>query len=95
MGVVTVTFTRPVPAGLVAVICTAELTVNLAALLEPKSTNVAPVKPVPMMTTEVPPVGARSAGVTFVTVGPLLTSVLAWATVGVGWTMPTLLVATL
>ncbi len=38
-----------------AVICVAELTVKLVALIPPNCTAVAPVKPVPVMTTTVPP----------------------------------------
>ena len=36
-------------------ICVAELTVKLVAAVPPKDTAVAPVKLVPVMTTEVPP----------------------------------------
>ena len=69
MGVVTVTSTVPVPAG--------ELTVRLVALtalievpgVEPKSTAVAPVKPVPVTVTEVPPPAGPLVGLTPVTVG--------------------------
>ena len=43
-GVTTVTFTALVPAGLVAVICVAELTVKPLAGAVPKSTAVAPRK---------------------------------------------------
>ena len=41
-GIVTVTSTMPVPAGSVAVICVAELTVKVVAAVLPKSTAVAP-----------------------------------------------------
>ena len=41
--------------ALTAVICVAELTTKLAALVLPNCTAVAPVKPVPVMTTLVPP----------------------------------------
>ena len=70
LGVVTVTFTVPVPAG--------EVTVRLVAvtpLIEvpgwpvPKSTAVAPVKLVPLTVTEVPPAVGPLEGLTPVTVG--------------------------
>src|SRR5947209_10946876 len=51
-GVVTVTSARPVPAGLVAVILVSVLKVKVAAV-GPKLTALAPVKLVPVMTTEV------------------------------------------
>ena len=51
-GVVTVTSTVPVPAGLSAVIVVALTTVKLVAGVVPKSTAVAPVKPVPVIVTE-------------------------------------------
>jgi hypothetical protein len=55
-GPVTVTSTVPAdPAGAVAVICVAELTVKLVAGVDPKLTAVAPVKLVPEIVTEVPP----------------------------------------
>ena len=69
-AVVTVTSTGAgAPAGEVAVIGVAELTVTLVAAVEPKSTAVAPVKPVPVMVTEVPPAAGRRSGLTAVTVG--------------------------
>ena len=46
-GVVTVRSTVPVPAGLSAVIDVSLMTVKLVAGVVPKSTTVAPVKPVP------------------------------------------------
>ena len=55
-GVVTVISTAPaLPAGEVAVICVALLTVNEVAAVTPNFTAVAPVKLVPVMVTEVPP----------------------------------------
>ena len=54
-GVVTVMCTVPVPAGDVAVICVALLTVKLVALALPNFTAVAPVKFVPVIVTIVPP----------------------------------------
>jgi hypothetical protein len=68
-GVVTVTSTVPVPAGEVAVIEVSELTVKLAAEATPKRTAVAPVKPVPVMVTVVPPASGPAIGVTALTVG--------------------------
>ena len=50
-GVVTVTSTVPVPAGEVAVMEVALLTVNAVAAVAPNLTAVAPVKPVPVMVT--------------------------------------------
>ena len=50
-GVVTVTSTVPVPAGLSAVIVVSLTTVTLVAAVVPKSTAVAPVKPVPVIVT--------------------------------------------
>ena len=54
-GVVTVTSTVPLPAGEVAVIDVALLTVNDAALALPNLTAVAPVRLAPVMVTLVPP----------------------------------------
>jgi hypothetical protein len=68
-GVVTLTVTAPVPAGDVAVIWVAELTVNVVALAAPNLTAVAPVKPVPVMTTLVPPNAGPKVGARPVTVG--------------------------
>ncbi len=47
----------------------AELTVKLVAAVVPKLTALAPMKPVPVMVTEVPPVPAPSSGLRLVTVG--------------------------
>ena len=52
---VTVTFTTPVPAGLTAVIVVALTTVTPVAAVGPKATAVAPVKPVPVIVTKMPP----------------------------------------
>ena len=68
-AVVTVMSTVPVPAGDVAVIDVAELTVKLAAAVLPNFTAVAPVKLVPVMVTEVPPEFRPDPGLTAVTVG--------------------------
>ncbi len=61
-GVVTVTSTTPVPAGLSAVIEVSLTTVTFVAGVVPKSTAVAPVKPVPVIVTSVPPAGGRWSG---------------------------------
>ena len=68
-AVVTRTSTVPVPAGDVAVICVAELTVSPVAAVAPNVTAVAPVKPVPVMVTVVPPVPCPDVGEIDVTVG--------------------------
>ena len=67
--VTTVTSTVPLPAGAVAVICVALFTVNLLALVAPNLTAVAPVKFVPVMTTEVPPVAGPLDVARLLTVG--------------------------
>jgi hypothetical protein len=70
--VVTVTSTAPVdPAGALAVSEVAELTLNEVAATEPNLTAVAPVKPVPVTVTEVPPAVGPEDGLTEVTVGVL------------------------
>nr|WP_218003060.1 hypothetical protein [Nocardia asiatica] len=46
-----------------------ELTVNEVAGVAPKFTAVAPVRPVPVMTTVVPPASTPAFGATAVTVG--------------------------
>ena len=68
-GPVTVMSTVPVPAGLAALICVTDVTVKLAAGAPPNLTAVAPVNPVPVIVTVVPPVGGPVAGVMDVTVG--------------------------
>jgi hypothetical protein len=69
-GVVTVTSTSPAAwAGDIAEMCVAESTVKDAAAVVPKSTAVAPVRSVPVMTTEVPPAVGPELGATEVTVG--------------------------
>ncbi len=55
------------PAGLVAVICVAELITILLAAVVPKSTAVAPVKPIPVIVTVVPPAAGPDAGLRPVT----------------------------
>src|SRR5665213_3667282 len=61
-GVVMLTVTAPTPAGDVAVIWVAESTVKLEAFVLPNCTTVAPVQPVPVMTTVVPPTSGPDAG---------------------------------
>ncbi|MNM52519.1 hypothetical protein D3C81_635980 [compost metagenome] len=67
--VVTRTSTVPVPAGAVAVICVALLTVKPVAAVAPNVTAVAPVKRVPVMMTEVPPAAGPAVGDRLLTVG--------------------------
>jgi hypothetical protein len=55
VGVVTVTWTVPVPAGLVAVIWVSESTAMAVASVSPNLTSVAPVNPFPVIVTLVPP----------------------------------------
>ena len=59
----------PAPAGDVAVIEVAELTVKLVALVAPNLTAVVPDNAVPVMVTDVPPVVGPAFGATDVTVG--------------------------
>src|SRR5215472_9541100 len=68
-GVTTVTSTAPLPAGLVAVICVSEITVSALALLAPNRTDVAPVNPLPVTVTVVPPPASPLAGLIAVTTG--------------------------
>ena len=51
----TATITVPVPAGVEVVILVSLTTVNLEAAVEPKNTAVAPVNPLPVIVTCVPP----------------------------------------
>ena len=68
--VVTVTSTAPrIPAGAVALIDVALLTVNVVAAMRPNFTALAPVKLVPVIVTDVPPVVGPEVGLTPVTVG--------------------------
>ena len=57
------------PAGDVAVICVELLTVKPVAAVAPKVTAVAPLNPVPVIVTDVPPVDGPEAGETDVTAG--------------------------
>src|SRR5450755_4327354 len=61
-------------AGLTAVICVAVLTTKLAAAVPPKLTAVAPVKPVPVIVTVVPPDVVPVVGLRLVTVGCAVTT---------------------
>ena len=67
-GVVTVTSTVPLPAGLVAVIWVSLVMLNFVAV-GPKETLVAPVKPVPVIVTGVPPEFSPLLGLMPVTTG--------------------------
>ena len=69
-AVVTVTSSAPAPAGEVAVIDVAELTVKLVAPIAPNFTAVAPVKLAPVIVTDVPPAAGPDVGEIDVTVGP-------------------------
>jgi hypothetical protein len=68
LGVVTVTSTAPLPAGVVAVIVVSLSTVKLA-VVAPNRTWVAPVKFVPLIVTSVPPSAVPVVGLMLVTVG--------------------------
>ena len=57
------------PAGETAVIWVADTTVKLVAATVAKATAVAPVKPVPVMVTVVPPATGPEAGLRAVTFG--------------------------
>ena len=63
-GVVTLMSTVPLPAGEVALIDVALLTVKVAAAVLPNFTAVAPVKFLPAIVTEVPPVSGPEIGLT-------------------------------
>ena len=71
-ALVTVTSTTPVPAGAVAVMEVAELTLKAVAGVEPKWTAEAEVSCWPVMVTTVPPEGGPVDGLTPVTMGPLV-----------------------
>ena len=68
-AVVTVTSTVPVPAGAVAMIVVGETTCTFALFTAPKATLDDAVKPVPVMSTCVPPEGEPAAGDNDVTLG--------------------------
>ena len=78
-GVVTLTSTVPaLPAGAVAVICVSLLMVKPAAAVPPNATAVAPVNPVPVIVTVVPPATMPVIGERLVMVGGA-TAVMAMA----------------
>src|SRR6267378_672600 len=68
-GVVTVTSTAPVPGGETATIDVGELTVKLLAPADPNLTAVAPMRPVPLMVTRVPPAPPPLLGLTLMSAG--------------------------
>jgi len=69
-GLLTVTLAMPIEAiGLTAVIWVAELTVKVLAGIDPKSTAIAVVNPVPLIVTDVPPVAGPIMGLMPVTDG--------------------------
>jgi hypothetical protein len=74
-GVVTVTFSVPVPAGLTAVTVVSFTTVTSVAGVVPKSTAVAPVNELPVIVTVVPPKLGPLVGLIAVTAGAAATNV--------------------
>jgi hypothetical protein len=66
---VTLTSTVPEPFGAVAVIEVSLLNVNVVAFVAPNLTAVTPVKPLPVIATDVPPSVEPVAGAMPVTVG--------------------------
>ena len=69
-GVVTEVLCRPAAsAGVTAVSWVEETTLKLVAATEPKATFVAPVKPVPVIVTVVPPAVVPEVGETLVMAG--------------------------
>jgi hypothetical protein len=83
LGVTTVTSTAPVPGGLVAVISVSESTIIITALTPPKSTAVAPVKPLPVIRTLLPPLVGPLAGEIAVTCGGAVSGGVGGGGVGV------------
>lgn len=73
-----------VPAGAVAVIDVSEISENVVALTVPKSTAVAPVRPVPVMVTLVPPSTGPEDGLIAVTTGGPPVAVVVVVVVAVG-----------
>src|SRR6267378_4219967 len=69
LGVVTITSTAPVPGGETAAIDVGELTVKLLAPADPNLTAVAPMRPVPLMVTRVPPAPPPLLGLTLMSAG--------------------------
>jgi hypothetical protein len=69
-GVVTITLAGPlVPLGTVATMVVSFTTVKFGEAVPPNVTLVAPVNPVPVIVTVLPPVGGPELGLTEVTVG--------------------------
>src|SRR5215472_10460336 len=66
-GVLTVTFTVPLPGGLTALIWVSASTLNVVAAVLPKDTSVVRAKPLPLITTFVPPTCGPLTGVMRVT----------------------------
>ena len=88
-AVVTVISTMPaLPAGDAAVICVALLTTKEAALVAPNFTAVAPLRLVPVMTTEVAPVAGPVAGAMLLMVGAAAVTVSVAAVPAVPLTEP-------
>src|SRR5450759_3928955 len=69
-GVVTVTWTVPLPVGLTAVIWASLSSETIVAAVAPNETPVAPVKPEPLMVTVVPPLAGPLVGLILDTNGP-------------------------
>ncbi len=69
LAVVTVTGTMPKPAGATAVIWVSDTTVNEVAGTRPNRTAVAPVNPLPVRVTVVPPVTGPELGLIETSVG--------------------------
>ena len=69
LGVTTLTSNVPMPGGETAVIELGEFTTKVKAFVEPNLTAVAPLRSIPLMTTEVPPFSTPSPGLTPLTVG--------------------------
>jgi len=87
--VVTVTSTVPTePAGETAVTEVAELTTTPVAAAVPNFTEVAPVRFVPVMVTDVPPAGGPEEGLTAVTVGEPGATYVNWSAAPVALVPP-------
>jgi hypothetical protein len=70
---VTVMSTVPAdPAGATAVICVAEFTVTLVAVVDPNLTVLPDENPLPVIVTVVPPAVGPAAGLTAATVGAVV-----------------------
>jgi hypothetical protein len=82
-GVVTLILPVAAPDGTTAVICVEELTVKLVALVFPNLTAVAPVKFVPVMTTDVPTVPEVGANEVIVGAAAAPVTVKSWLLIAV------------